>query len=269
MIKAAVLGSPISHSLSPKIHAKAYEILGLEASYEAIEVTEESFPKFYEVLESEVGTSSWSGFSLTMPLKEIVLNKCRSTDPIAERINSANTLYKSENSWKVTSTDYLAFQNLFEGCKLSIDSKVAIIGGGGTARAAIGALNSKIKTVDVLLRSTERMPGLIKAAPSLIVNSLSMSSSLDCYDLIIQTTPSGVFDEYVDGTTRASGILLEALYKPWPTKLVSRYEQLGGKIIPGKELLVEQALYQIELFSGKSFDFKRMRSELLSVVSLD
>ena len=269
MIKAAVLGSPISHSLSPKIHAKAYEILGLEASYEAIEVTEESFPKFYEGLEFEFGTSNWSGFSLTMPLKEIVLKKCRSPDPIAERINSANTLHKSESSWKVTSTDYLAFQNLFEGCNLSTDSKVAIIGGGGTARAAIGALNSKVKTVDVLLRSTERMPGLIKAAPNLIVESLTMSSSLDSYDLIIQTTPSGVFDQYVDGTVRAPGILLEALYKPWPTKLVAHYEKLGGRVISGKELLVEQALYQIELFSGKSFDFKKMRSELLSVISID
>jgi shikimate dehydrogenase len=269
MIKAAVLGSPISHSLSPKIHAKAYEILGLEASYEAIEVTEESFPKFYEVLESEFGTASWSGFSLTMPLKEIILNKCRSTDPIAERINSANTLYKSENSWKVTSTDYLAFQNLFEGCKVSIDSKVAIIGGGGTARAAIGALNSKVNAVDVLLRTTERMPGLIKAAPDLSVNCLAMASALDEYDLVIQTTPTGVFDQYVGQTKRANGILLEALYKPWPTKLVDHYEKLGGKVISGKELLVEQALYQIKLFSGKSFDLSDMRIELLSVISSD
>ena len=269
MIRAAVLGSPISHSLSPKIHSKAYEILGLHASYEAIEVTEETFLNFFQSLGSDRGQSSWSGFSLTMPLKEIVLKEFRNGDLIAERINSANTLYKSEGSWKVTSTDYLAFENLFLGCNLSTDSKVAIIGGGGTARAAIGVLNSKVETVDVLLRSAERMQGLIKAAPDLLINLLTMSSPLDDYDLIIQTTPSGVFDEYADATMRASGILLEALYKPWPTRLVSRYEQLGGKVISGKELLVEQALYQIELFTGTKFDFKQMRSELLSVVSLD
>jgi shikimate dehydrogenase len=269
MIKAAVLGSPISHSLSPKIHSKAYEILGLDASYEAIEVTEESLHDFFESLGSDLGRSNWSGFSLTMPLKEIVLKEFRSGDRIAGRINSANTLYRLEDSWKATSTDYLAFQNLIEGCKISNDSKIAIIGGGGTARAAIGALNSKVKTVDVLLRSTERLPGLIKAAPDLAINSLAMSSALDGYDLIIQTTPAGVFDEYVGATTRASGILLEALYIPWPTRLVAHYEQLGGRIISGKQLLVEQALYQIELFSGKSFDFNIMRSELLSVVSLD
>ena len=267
MIRAAVLGSPISHSLSPKIHSKAYEILGIAASYEAIEVTEAEFADFFQDLQTNDTGSSWSGFSLTMPLKEIVLKYVQGGDAIAERINSANTLYKSEGTWKLTSTDYLAFQNLLEVCKVSSGSKVAIIGGGGTARAAIGALNSKVYAVDVLLRTTERMPGLIKAAPDVAVNCLAMASALDEYDLIIQTTPTGVFDQYVDQTKRANGILLEALYKPWPTKLVDHYEKLGGKVISGKELLVEQALYQIKLFSGEKFDLSDMRSELLSVIS--
>jgi len=70
-------------------------------------------------------------------------------------------------------------------------------------------------------------------------------------------------------TTRANGVLLEALYKPWPTKLVERYEGFGGKIISGKELLVEQALHQIELFSGSKFDFVEMRMNLLAIIALD
>ena len=96
-----------------------------------------------------------------------------------------------------------------------------------------------------------------------------MSKALDNYDLIIQTTPSGVFDEQVSNTTQANGVLLEALYKPWPTKLVERYADLGGKVISGKELLVEQALYQIELFSSTKFDFVKMRADLLSLIELD
>jgi shikimate dehydrogenase len=266
MIKAAVIGSPITHSLSPKIHRKAYEILGLEASYNAIEVNEASFPEFFSGLQSEDGASTWSGFSLTMPLKEIVLRHCESADSMTTAINSGNTLYRSVGSWKVTSTDLLAFRYLLD---VSMDAKVAIIGGGGTARAAIGALNTKIKSVDVLLRSENRMPALIKAAPKLTVNQLEMSEPLDKYDLVIQTTPSNVFDEYVLNTTRANGVLLEALYKPWPSKLVERYEGLGGKIISGKELLVEQALHQIELFSGSKFDMADMRMNLLALIALD
>ena len=266
MIKAAVIGSPITHSLSPKIHRKAYEILGLEASYNAIEVSEASFPDFLSGLQSEDGASSWSGFSLTMPLKEIVLKYCKSADPITTTINSGNTLYRNEGSWKVTSTDFLAFQYLLD---VSKDAKVAIIGGGGTARAAIGALNTKVKAVDVLLRSDNRMPALRKAARNLTVNQLDISEPLDNYDLIIQTTPSNVFDQYAVNTGRANGVLLEALYKPWPTELVQRYERLGGRIISGKELLVEQALHQIELFSGSKFDFADMRLNLLALIALD
>lgn len=266
MIKAAVLGSPIAHSLSPKIHSRAYDLLGLKSDYIAIEVDEKSFPDIFRKLESNEGGSDWSGFSLTMPLKEIVLQYCNAADPIAMRIDSGNTLFRSNGLWQVTSTDYLAFHNLL---KVSKDSKVAIIGGGGTARAAIGSLNSRVDEVDVLLRSESRMPALVKAAPELRVNRLDMTHDLNQYDLIIQTTPAGVFDDYVSNTTRAKGTLLEALYKPSPTNLAKRYKELGGEVITGKELLVEQALFQIELFTGQKFDFTEMRSALLAVIAQD
>jgi shikimate dehydrogenase len=266
MIKAAVLGSPISHSLSPKIHSKAYELLGLNFEYTAIELDEKSFPDFYQKLDSSEGGLGWSGFSLTMPLKEIVLKYCKTADPIAKRINSGNTLFRVDGSWQVKSTDYQAFQNLL---KVSKDSKVAIIGGGGTARAAIGSLNSRVDEVDVLLRSESRMPALVKAAPDLKVNMLEMSHTLNDYDVIIQTTPAGVFDQYVSNTTRAKGTLLEALYKPNPTNLVGRYKDLGGGVISGEELLVEQALFQIELFTGQKFEFTEMRAALLTVIASD
>lgn len=266
MIKAAVLGSPISHSLSPKIHSKAYEILGLENSYSAIEIDEATFPDFFNKIQSLGEASDWTGFSLTMPLKEIVLNYCKSANEVTTAINSGNTLYKNNDSWFVTSTDYLAFQNLIS---VSKDSKIAIIGGGGTARAAIGSLNLKAKEVDVFLRSDKRMPDLIKAAPNLNVNVLEMGSDLGKYDLIIQTTPSGVFDQYAPLLKKANGVLLEALYKPWPTKLTQSYQDLGGEVISGKQLLVEQALYQIEIFSGIKFSFDEMRAQLLSHISED
>jgi shikimate dehydrogenase len=266
MIRAAVLGSPISHSLSPKIHRKAYELLGVDSEYTAIEVDEKSFPDFFKKLDSNDDGSSWSGFSLTMPLKEIVLQYCGASDPVAKQIDSGNTLFRSDNSWKVTSTDYLAFQNLL---KVSKNSKVAIIGGGGTARAAIGALNNQVAAVDVLLRSESRMAALVKAAPDLQVNMFEMTHALNDYDLIVQTTPAGIFDEYVSNTVVAKGTLLEALYKPSPTNLARRYKELGGEVISGKELLVEQALFQIQLFTGQEFDFVEMRKALLSAITDD
>ena len=262
MIRAAVLGSPIAHSLSPKIHSKAFEILEISGEYQAIEVDEKAFPTFF----AENSEANWNGFSLTMPLKEIVFLASNQVDDRARRINSANTLYRSGDGWAVTSTDYLAFENL-----LSVDANasVAIIGGGGTARAAIGSLNSKLKSVDVLLRNPTRLQAMSTAAPDMKVKECEMGTSLDSYDLIIQTTPSGAFDQYAANLNNTSGSVLECLYKPWPTPLASRFAELGGTVISGKELLVEQALFQIELFTQMKIDFAQMRQALLAHISSD
>ncbi len=262
MIRAAVLGSPISHSLSPKIHSKAFEILGIPGEYQGIEVDEKAFPEFF----AENSEGSWNGFSLTMPLKEIVLQASNQVDDRARRINSANTLYRLGNDWGVTSTDYLAFENLIS---VEANHRVAIIGGGGTARAAVGSLNSKLKSVDVLLRNPERLQAMSTAAPDIKVNQCEMDTPLDSYDLIIQTTPSGAFDQYAAELNRANGKLIECLYKPWPTPLASRFSELGGIVITGKEFLVEQALFQIELFTQMKFDIEQMRQELLAHISSD
>jgi shikimate dehydrogenase len=262
MIRAAVLGSPIAHSLSPKIHNKAFEILEISGEYQAIEVDENTFPTFF----AENSEANWNGFSLTMPLKEIVLQASNQVDDRARRIDSANTLYRLGDGWAVTSTDYSAFENL-----LSVDANanVAIIGGGGTARAAIGSLNSKLKSVDVLLRNPARVQAMSTAAPDIKVKQCEMGTSLDSYDLIIQTTPSGAFDQYVTNLNSTTGVLLECLYKPWPTRLASRFAELGGTVISGKELLVEQALFQIELFTQMKIDFAQMRQALLAHISSD
>ena len=262
MIRAAVLGSPIAHSLSPKIHSKAFEILEISGEYQAIEVDEKAFPTFF----AENSEANWNGFSLTMPLKEIVFLASNQVDDRARRINSANTLYRSGDGWAVTSTDYLAFETL-----LSVDANanVAIIGGGGTARAAIGSLNSKLRSVDVLLRNPARMQAMSTAAPDIKVNQCEMDTALDSYYLIIQTTPSGAFDQYAANLNNTSGSVLECLYKPWPTPLASRFAELGGTVISGKELLVEQALFQIELFTQMKIDFAQMRQALLAHISSD
>jgi shikimate dehydrogenase len=262
MIRAAVLGSPISHSLSPKIHNKAFEILSVAGAYEAIEVNEASFSAFI----SENLNDTWSGFSLTMPLKEIVLKVAGKIDDRAKRINSANTLYRLASGWGVTSTDCLAFENL---TVVDSDTKIAVIGGGGTARAAIGALNSSASAVDVLLRNPDRLSGMSGAAPDILVNLREMSTPLDSYDLIIQTTPAGAFDLHAGNLKNVHGTLIECLYKPWPTPLSSRFEELGGTVISGKQLLVEQALFQIELFTQVNFDFSEMRKLLLSHIASD
>ena len=100
MNRAAVLGSPISHSLSPTLHKRAYEILGIEAQYDAVEVPSGALSEFIENVNS-TNSTNWLGFSLTMPLKEEVLTIADDIDPLAKRINSANTLIPiSPRKWR-------------------------------------------------------------------------------------------------------------------------------------------------------------------------
>jgi shikimate dehydrogenase len=258
MIKAAVLGSPIAHSLSPLLHRRAYEILGIPASYEAILCDESDFPSFIERQEE----AGWTGFSLTMPLKEIAIDYLTQVEPTSKRIDSINTMVKSGTGWFGVSTDRLAISNLL---KSHTFSRVAIIGGGGTARAALGALDGLTSEIDILLRSPNRAQKLSACVTTSALNYFDMTHSVANYDLVIATVPAGASDSLVIKDGAVNGVLLEALYRPWPTKLAASWQGSGGYLISGLELLVEQALFQIELFSKSKFDFSEMRGELLQI----
>ena len=105
--RAAVLGSPISHSLSPALHNAAYLALNIEGKYDAVEVKSGELSGFMnEVRKTD---ANWIGFSLTMPLKEEVLKVADKVDPLAKQINSANTLIPTLDGWFATSTDVAGF----------------------------------------------------------------------------------------------------------------------------------------------------------------
>lgn len=255
MIKCAVLGSPISHSLSPLLHRTAYEELGIEATYDAIEVDEKSFDSFFSKAKKE----DWTGFSLTMPLKELAYLKADQSDNLVKRISSANTLLNVDGKWIAISTDLLAFKSL-----LTVDSKsvVKIIGGGGTARAAVGALNGSVEKIEIYLRSALRKDALILAGDKSELIFKSMDEIDNNGDLIISTLPKSALDSYVDKLEGGTGTFLDVIYNPWPTKVASAW---AGRVISGLELLVEQAMYQITFMTGQDFNYHLMRGRLLAV----
>lgn len=262
MIKAAVLGSPIAHSLSPVLHARGYELLGISASYEAIDLRPESALDFFAAALKE----DWTGFSLTMPLKESIFDLSPQieidVDQDAMRMRSANTLIRSGQGFRALSTDRSAFLRLFSGIK---KERVAIIGGGGTARAALGALDGTSAQIDFLLRSPERAELLKQVVSESALSFFDMSHSLEGYDLVISTVPSGASDQIAQNLTTKISFLCEVLYKPFPTQLLARCQALGSQTLNGMDLLVEQALDQIKLFSKVDFDFGPMRDELLKM----
>lgn len=249
-MRFAVLGSPINHSLSPQLHNFAYKELGVEAHYERFQVERGQLGDFFESHSSE----SWDGFSLTMPLKDEALNFTTELDSDSVHASSINTLKRVENGWAGFNTDVYGFRFLIEkflrdsrseSWKFGAGSSVSIIGAGGTARAALVALRDYDVSVKVYRRNGSRDESIRRANPR--VEILEWSEWMNSFDasLIINCAPKDAFKSMPFGIS-ISGFLLDALYDPWPTplmKLTARDSQFSGK-----DLLVAQAIRQIEIF---------------------
>lgn len=271
MIRAAVLGSPISHSLSPTLHKRAYEILGVAGLYEAIEVSEVEFPQFMAEAISIDSKINWRGFSLTMPLKEIAANTLSEVDPVASRIASANTVIinRSQNdvNLQVISTDVSAFSNIFNRMELTQDCHVSVIGGGGTARAAIAALDGRVSRINIYQRSEKRNSVIANAAliSELVFHDFSLLSDISRSVLAVSTVPKTASDfllSSLPSKLKKEQTLFDVSYSPWPSASLSAWDIAGGSIIDGLELLIRQALEQIRMMTMVSFDFEEMHKAL-------
>jgi shikimate dehydrogenase len=249
LIQAAVLGSPISHSLSPRLHNAAYKFLNISGTYSSFEVPVGALSKFLSDK-----SDSWTGFSLTMPLKEEALECVDYIDPLVQRIKSGNTIINQEGTWKLFSTDVQGFKNAWNIHSKINPASVLIIGSGATARAAAAAFDSPETRVQVVHRNSDREESMRNC---IVDSSISFSpweftESLLTSDLVINTTPKFALDTFAaEVTSNPSGIFFDALYHPWPTAFAHSWSQRGGRVIGGIELLIAQGIEQIRLFTGK------------------
>ncbi len=258
MIKAAVLGSPISHSLSPALHRRAYLELGLSASYVGIEVKSGELASFLSHLHSD-----WTGFSLTMPLKEEVFEIVDSVSDLALRAHSVNTMYKVDGKWHGTSTDVSGVKRSLQSVGFIRSDEIFILGAGATARAVAVACDGAVGRIRVMSRSAAREAAMRDAILESEVefvpwgNTTHFASSA----VVVNTTPPGIADSLlIDGDVAA--VLFEVLYNPWPSALVKTWRARGLAVIDGLDLLVNQAMDQIEIFSGVGFEKEAMFSIL-------
>jgi shikimate dehydrogenase len=226
----AVLGSPISHSLSSVLHKAAFGCSGIDASYEALELAS-GLSQFANSLDA-----SWMGLSLTMPLKEEALDVASQLHPLAISTRSANTLVRQEETWLAYNTDVMGLQHAVKG----LDFKsVGILGSGATARSAAVAFEDQ--NVRVWARNTDKAAAISQAYGAVV-------SSLDAVlnaDLVISTVPKGVIHALADG--QYDGILLDAVYANSPVEGFSRS-------VSGLEMLLWQAAGQQRLFRGGALE---------------
>lgn len=250
MIRAAVIGSPINHSLSPALHLRGYEVLGIEGRYEAFEVSSGQLESF---LQAE--GKGLSGLSLTMPLKEEALEVTEKISDDAKLLRSINTLVRINSLWEGFNTDLLGFQYLLR--ELAGD-QVTILGAGGTARAALLAAKRQGMTSFVVRRNSARDEALKMIDSSVKILSWGEISQIEGFGILINATPRGALPKDIFFSQR---IILDSLYDPWPTEL-SKLLPEHDLFLTGIDLLAAQASYQIELMVGTKIDHNWLIPEL-------
>ena len=252
--RAAVLGAPISHSLSPTLHNAAYLALGIEGKYDAVEVGSGELANFMDQVKKT--DANWIGFSLTMPLKEEIFQVADYVDPLAKQINSANTLLPTADGWKALSTDVSGFIWALAQNQITDFQTVQIIGAGGTGRAAAAAVDAPNRKIEVITRNPKREAAMRNAVSMAELSFIDWTGPINLdADLVINTTPKGAADKLPSG----NGVLFESLYDPWPTNLAISWD---GKVIDGLELLIHQAIDQIHLMTGFVID-RNIMAQLL------
>jgi shikimate dehydrogenase len=255
--RAAVLGSPIAHSLSPVLHTAAYAALALDGwTYTAIECDEAGLPGLLASLDGTGPGGRWAGLSLTMPLKRAVLPLLDRTEPLAVAVGGANTVVFAGGRRHGYNTDVPGMVAALAEAGVTSPARATILGAGATACAALGALRETgLATVVVQVRDRARAGGLLAAAHrlGLAVELRPFGAPARDGDLLISTVPAGAADFYaeraVDPRARPSAVL-DVVYHPWPTPLAVAAARSGVTVVNGFDLLLHQAARQVELMTG-------------------
>jgi shikimate dehydrogenase len=266
-MRAAVLGSPIAHSLSPVLHTAAYQALGLTGwRYQAIECTEAALPGMLAGCGPD-----WAGMSLTMPLKRAVLPLLDQIDPLAAEVGGANTVTFAGGARQGHNTDVpgmiTALAVAGVGAAGAAAEPALILGGGATACSALASLRGLgAAGATVAVRDPARAADLLAAA-----DRLGMRVRLAAFGehedrgwrLLISTVPAGAADKYAERILRGTSAplaVLDVVYHPWPTRLAAAAGKAGAVTVSGFELLLHQAAPQVELMTGLPAPLAAMRA---------
>jgi shikimate dehydrogenase len=274
-VKAAVLGSPVAHSLSPVLHRAAYRELGLTGwSYQAIECDAARLPG----LLAQCGPD-WAGLSLTMPLKRVVLPLLDRVEPLAAAVGAVNTVVFAGGRRDGHNTDVPGMAaalaaGLRGAGRSSLAGPVLILGAGATACSALAAVGEfGCREVTVAARDPARADGLLAAAVR-----LAIAVRIASYDdpgvpepgLLICTVPAGgcgLHAQRIAGATLRPRLVLDVAYHPWPTPLAAAAHQAGIRVVSGFELLVQQAAGQVALMTGQPAPVAAMRAAGLAALA--
>lgn len=279
---AAVVGSPVGHSLSPVLHRAAYRALGLtDWRYEAFEVPDGDLAPLVSTFDSE-----WAGLSVTMPHKKAALALADVVEPLAQTVGVANTLLPQGSGAGrlvvAANTDVYGVVASVREVRQDAPAprSAVVLGAGGTAAAGLAAL-AELGVTDpvVCVRSSARAADLVAAAHRMGVDlTLRRFDNAAGYiaeaDIVLQTAVAGAADPIAAAlpqmlagrALRPDQVLLDAIYSPWPTALAAAWQDAGGSVAAGWLMLLHQGAEQVRLMTGAPAPVPAMRAALMAAL---
>lgn len=267
--KAAVLGQPVEHSLSPVLHHAAYRALGLAAwRYERIEVDAAGLPELIRAFGAD-----WVGVSVTMPGKHAALRAASQVTDRAAVVGAANTLVRTPSGgWLADCTDVDGVTGALRaaaGYTPCADASALILGAGGTAAATVAAMPALgIAHADLVVREPARSGETREAARRAgITLTVCRWSEVDfgvlarAAAVVISTVPAAAVASHAAELAIAPCVL-DVIYDPWPTPLADAVAARGGRIGTGLDMLLHQSFGQVEQFTGLAAPRAHMRDAL-------
>jgi len=273
----ALIGNPVSHSLSPIMQNAALKYLGLDLIYIAVPCEDEDL----ELVLNSFKKINCKGLNITIPHKEKVFNLCSEISPIANKLKAINTLkLNSEKQWSATNTDVEGFIYPLKNLNLA-KKKSIVLGSGGAARSVIqGLINLNLSTISVISRNKSSLDELIKnfnnqiQLQGFLSNDDQTQILIQEADLIVNTTPVGMkttkyennvlpYGEAFWRSLNSKTIVYDLIYNPTPTPLLKFSANKGCMTIDGLKMLVAQGIKSISFWTdGLEVPFDVMNDAL-------
>ncbi len=282
MKRFAILGHPVSHSLSPLMHSTAFQALGLDYTYEAIDVEPEDLKETLGRLREE----GYAGLNVTLPHKQEMIKHLDELEKDAEIIGAVNTVVIEQGKMVGLNTDMTGFsewllphQSRLEG------AAVLLLGAGGSARAVLAALmlRNKPAQVTVLNRTLENAEQLVASfrdlQPSIRLSAESLFDDtvqqfVGEASVIINTTSVGM-KPYADASPLEEvafdkkQMVMDLIYVPPETKLIETAAKAGATALSGVEMFLNQGAASFRRWTGKTMPLDLVRKAVLEKLQGD
>lgn len=268
--RCAVVGHPVAHSLSPVMHRAAYEALGLDWRFDAVDVEPGGLRGF--VAGRDEG---WRALAVTAPHKRDALDLADEVSDVARATGGANTLLLEHGSGRTLvradNTDVPgAVEALRERGVVAVE-RVRVLGAGATA-ASVAHASARLGAVavELVVRDTGRAATTVAAIQrlGLRVEVRALGDPVEeRADLLVSTVPESVAGERADDLVRGVGAVFDVVYDPWPTRLGRAAQEAGVPVVSGLDLLAHQAVLQLRLMTGGDVDAALLRDTALAALA--